>query len=138
MRALAIVVLSIGMAAPSCSAWAQGVVAPAPGLTASPPPDSTPAPSAAPNSTLTPPPPPTPAPVPPAAPTPPPVAAAPPANTAPKTAPTGPVLYSYKVDAWDAAAFANPGTSTLAYCAAAASYKNGITLAFALDSKFEW
>jgi hypothetical protein len=48
------------------------------------------------------------------------------------------VLYSYKVDAWDAAAFANPGTTTLAYCAAVAQYKNGITLAFMLDAKFEW
>ena len=48
------------------------------------------------------------------------------------------MLYSYKVDAWDAAAYASPGTTTLAYCAAAASYKNGITLAFMLDAKFEW
>jgi hypothetical protein len=28
--------------------------------------------------------------------------------------------------------------STLAYCAAAANYKNGITLAFVLNSQFEW
>jgi hypothetical protein len=48
------------------------------------------------------------------------------------------VLYTYKVDAWDAAAYANPGTTTLAYCAAAANYKNGITLAFVLNSQFEW
>jgi hypothetical protein len=48
------------------------------------------------------------------------------------------MIYSYKVDAWDTAAFANPGTTTLAYCAAAANYKNGITLAFILDNKFEW
>jgi hypothetical protein len=48
------------------------------------------------------------------------------------------VLYGYKVDAWDAGAFANPGTTTLAYCAAAANYQNGITLAFMLNSKFEW
>jgi hypothetical protein len=48
------------------------------------------------------------------------------------------VLYTYKVDAWDAAAYATPGTSTLAFCAASAVYKNGIKLAFILNSQFEW
>ncbi len=63
---------------------------------------------------------------------------APAAAAPPRTAPTGPVLYGYKVDAWDAGAFANPGTTTLAYCAGAATYKNGVTVAFFLNSQFEW
>jgi hypothetical protein len=48
------------------------------------------------------------------------------------------VLYTYKVDAWDAAAYATPGTNTLDYCAASAVYKNGIKLTFILDSQFQW
>jgi hypothetical protein len=48
------------------------------------------------------------------------------------------MLYSYKVDAWDTGAFANPGTTTLAYCAGAAQYQNGITLAFVLNNNFQW
>ena len=127
MRALAIVALGVGLFGAVGSASAQGVVAPAPGLTPATPPSPNPAPppAAAPN----------PAPPPAAAPNPaPPQAAAAP----PRTAATGPVLYGYRVDAWDAGAFAKPGTSTLAYCAAAANYKNGDTLAFVLNSQFAW
>jgi hypothetical protein len=110
MRNLSAVVLSVGLVGTVCSASAQApVIAPAPNPAVSP----NPAPAASPNPA--------------------PAAAAP-----PRTAPTGPVLYGYKVDAWDAGAFANPGTSTLAYCAAAANYKNGVTLAFVLNSQFEW
>ena len=108
MRALSAVALSVGLIGTVCSASAQAPVI-----------------APAPNLTPAAPPPPNPAP--------PQAAAAP-----PRTAATGPVLYGYKVDAWDAGAFAKPGTSTLAYCAAAANYKNGITLAFVLNSQFEW
>jgi hypothetical protein len=139
MRALTGVAVSVGLFGAVCSASAQigplitAPSAPAPGSTA---PSS--APAAAPNTG--------PAPAQPTAPAPaaanPPASPAAPPNPAsaapPRTAATGPVLYSYKVDAWDAAAFANPGTTTLAYCAAAANYQNGITLAFILDNKFEW
>src|SRR5580692_3146998 len=120
MRALA-VALSAGLIGPLCSASAQApnVVAPAPGLTPAAPPAALPNPAppaaASPN------------------PAPPQAAAAP-----PRTAPTGPVLYTYKVDAWDAAAYANPGTTTLAFCAASAEYQNGIKLGFVLNSQFEW
>ena len=48
------------------------------------------------------------------------------------------MLYTYKVDAWGAAAYANPGTTTLAFCAASAEYQNGIKLGFVLNSQFEW
>jgi hypothetical protein len=121
MRALAVVALSAGLIGPLCSASAQApnVVAPAPGLTPASPPAASPNPAppaaASPN------------------PAPPQAAAAP-----PRTAPTGPVLYTYKVDAWDAAAYANPGTTTLAFCAASAEYQNGIKLGFVLNSQFEW
>jgi hypothetical protein len=110
MRALSAVALSCGLIGAVYSASAQApVVAPAPTPAASP----NPAPAASPNPA--------------------PAAAAP-----PRTAPTGPMLYGYKVDAWDAGAFANPGTTTLAYCAGAANYKNGVTVAFVLNSQFEW
>jgi hypothetical protein len=140
MRALTIVAFSVGLFGAVCSTSAQigplitspsaspeGGPAPAQPQTSTP--SAAPSAAAAPNTEPTPAPPQAPAPNPAPAPT----AAAP-----PKTAPTGPMLYSYKVDAWDAGAYANPGTTTLAYCAAAADYKNGITLAFILDNKFEW
>jgi hypothetical protein len=121
MRALAVVALSVGLFGPVCSASAQApnVIAPAPDLTPAAPPAASPNP--APPSAASP------------NPAPPQAAAAP-----PRTAPTGPVLYTYKVDAWDAAAYANPGTTTLAFCAASAEYQNGIKLGFILNSQFEW
>lgn len=57
---------------------------------------------------------------------------------APKTAPTGPQLTAFKSGVWDGGAFANPGTTTLAYCVGVAPYNNGVTVAFLLSNTFQW
>jgi hypothetical protein len=59
-------------------------------------------------------------------------------NTAGKTAPTGPLLSSFKVGNWDGGAFGDPGSTKFSYCASVAPYENGVTLAFILTNTFEW
>jgi hypothetical protein len=55
-----------------------------------------------------------------------------------KTAPTGPLLSSFKIGNWDGGAFADPGNTKFSYCAGVAPYQNGVTLAFVLNNSFEW
>lgn len=61
------------------------------------------------------------------------------AQTAPpKIAPSGPLLSAFTVGNWDGGAFANPGSTTFAYCTGLAHYENGVTLGFVLTNQFQW